>query len=139
MYIVGRDRELGQAREEERKKCETELRNQWTEQEEKHQKKMESIRRLEQDTVDRLHRKELESEAALYAKRQELQLQLQAVESREEQLRRDIGLQQQTVGLAEQRITAAAEQLTARERELGQYRQQLEATLQERDLRSAYM
>ena len=132
---VCREHELSQARREERVRCEAELHNLRIEQEEKHQKKTESIRKLEQDTLDRLQRKEMESEAAQFARRQELQLQLQAVEAREAQLRRDSELRGQSIALAEQRISAAVEQLAVREREVEQYRQQLQTLAEERDAR----
>lgn len=130
---VCRERELSQVREEERLRCEAMLRNLRIEQEDKHQKKMESLRRLELDTLDRLRRKELETEAALHSKRQELQQQLLAVGAREEQLRRDMETSRQAIGLAEQRVTAAMEQVAARERQVVQYEQLQEKTLHNKE------
>lgn len=118
-------------REEERKRCERELHNLRIEQEDKHQKKMESLRRLELDTMDRLRRKELETEAALHGKRQELQQQLLAVGNREEQLRRDVEMNRQAIGLAEQRVVAAMEQIAARERQVEEHGQQQQRTFRD--------
>ena len=116
-------------------RCEAELCNLRIEQEDKHQKKMESIRRLELDTIDRMRRKELETEAALHTKRQELQQLLQAVKGREDQLHRDVEMNRRAVGLAEQKIAVAAEQVAAREREVVQYGRKQEAALQGRERR----
>ena len=133
--VCYRERELSQAREEERMRCEAELHNLRIEQENKHQKKMESIRRMELDTIDRLRRKEMESEAGLHVKRQELEQQLQVVGGREAQLQREVETSQQAIGLAEQRVTMAMEQLAAREREVTRLTHQQEAALQEREKR----
>ena len=132
LMFLCREHELSQAREEERVRCEAELRNLRIEQEDKHQKKMGSVRKLELDTLDRLRRKEQEAEAALHAKRQELQQQIQAVGVREEQLHREAEMNRQTVGVAEQRVAMALEQIAAREREVVRYREQQEAALEER-------
>lgn len=122
-----RESELVRVRREERQSCEAELRNLRIEQEETHRKKMESLRRLELDTLNSLRSRQLEAEAALFSRRQELELQLQAVGVREEQLKRETEAKQQALLLVEQRLSAAAEQLSVREREVVGYRQQMES------------
>ena len=128
VYIC-RETELAKVREEERVRCEVQLRNLRIEQEETHHKKMESLHRLELDTLNSLRARQLETEAALYSRRQELELQLQGMGMREEQLRRETEARQQALVLLEQRLSVAAEQLGVREREVMEYREHMEAVV----------
>ena len=129
VVCIPRESELAKVREEERTRCETKLRNLRIEQEESHRQKMESLRRLEMAAVDDARRRQLEGEAALFARRQELEVQLVAVGAREEQLRRETESRMQALSLAEQRLTVAAEQVALRERELLQYRDRVEGVV----------
>ena len=90
---------------------------------------MESLRRLELDTLNSLRSRQLESEAALFSRRQELELQLQDVGAREDQLRREAEARVQALSLVEQRLSVAAEQLGVREREVVAYRERMEAVV----------
>ena len=129
VVCIPRESELAKVREEERTRCKTELRNLRIEQEESHRQKMESLHRLEMAAVDDVRRRQLEGEAALFARRQELEVQLVAVGAREEQLRRETESRMQALSLAEQRLTVAAEQVALRERELLQYRDRVEGVV----------
>lgn len=124
-----REVESIRVREEERQHCEADLRNLRIAQEETHRKKMESLRRLEMDSSSSLRSKQLEVEAALFAKRQELETQLQTVWRREDILRREMEERQQTLQLAEQRLIMAGEELSKREREVERYRTQMEGVV----------
>ena len=130
-----RDAELSRVREEERVRCETELCQVRRDLEEKHQRKMEAVRKLELDTLERLRRKEGEVEAVLHSRRQALQQQLQAVSAREEEVRRQVQLNQQSYCLAEQRVAMAVEQIVVREKEIQRSIEQYEAALEERGKR----
>ena len=119
-------------REEQRAKFEAELRQLRRDLEDKHQRKMDSIRKMELDSLDRLKRRERESEAAMFSKRQELERQLQAIADRDAEVSRERETVQHTYSLAEQKIAVMAEQISAREKELYQYKDQLEAAYNER-------
>lgn len=132
MCALHRERELSRVREEQRAKFEAELRQLRRDLEDKHQRKMDSIRKMELDSLDRLKRRERESEAAMFSKRQELERQLQAIADRDAEVSRERETVQHTYSLAEQKIAVMAEQISAREKELYQYKDQLEAAYNER-------